>query len=81
MYFKLKTEEILQKIEQHNLFLQNLGGKRLNFTNEDLTGFNFSKLNLQFAKFINCKLDNCKFKNCDLYASSFKGSTGYNIHF
>lgn len=81
MQKKLNEKEILQELEEHNLFLQNFCGKRLNFINVDLTGFNFSGLNLRFAKFINCILDNCKFKNCDLYSASFTGSTGFNINF
>lgn len=80
---KLNEKDILQEIEKHTLFLQNFCGcgKRLNFMNVDLTGFNFSGLNLQFANFIDCILNNCKFKNCDLYSASFKGSIGSNINF
>lgn len=79
---KLTHEEILQKINLHKNFLQNIGGgKRLIFKSVDLSDFDFSHLNLQFAQFLFCKLDNCNFRNCELYLASFQGSIGKNINF
>ena len=69
-----KIGSIEKTLENHQFFLEGLGGERADFSNQDLSYLNLSNMNLSKAIFKNTDLSHSILNNTDLKSTDFSAA-------